>query len=132
MSLKYSTTIIADRLTQLNTDIGVSAQIKIYSGARPANVNTAASGTLLATLTGSATAFGTVAAGVLTANAIASAAAVAAGTAAWFRVFKSDGTTACVDGDIASTGSDLNLNNTSIAIGQNVGITSFAITGQPV
>lgn len=133
MAIKYSSTIIADRLTQLNTDIGASAKLRIYSGTRPANVGAAISGqTMLVELPCNATAFGSVASGQLTASAIASANAAAAGTASWFRIFKSDGTTACVDGDVGMSGSDLNLTNTNIASGQSVSVSSFVITGQPV
>lgn len=132
MALKYSTTIIGDRLTQLNTDIGTSAKLRIYSGTRPANVAAALTGTLLAELICNATAFGTVSSGVLTAGAITSTTGAATGTATHFRLFKSDGTTACVDGDVATSGADLNLTNTSIASGQSVAVSSFAITGAPV
>jgi hypothetical protein len=133
MALKYSTTIIADRLTTLNTDIGTSAKLRIYSGSRPASVNTALGAqVMLAELICNASAFGSVAAGALTAGAIANATAAASGTAAFFRLFKSDGTTACVDGDVGTSGADLNLTSTSITAGQTVGVSSFVITGAPV
>lgn len=128
MALKYSTTARTNRATQLNTDIGTSAILCIYSGTRPANVGTAITGTLLASLTCNASAFGTVSNGVLTANAITSAAASAGGTASHFRLFRSDGTTAVIDGDVGTSGSDLNLDNTSINSGQTVQVNSFAIT----
>ena len=132
MTIRYSTTVITDRLTQLNTDIGINAILRIYSGAQPASVATAATGTLLVSLPCSATAFGAIATGVLTANAITTTAAAGSGTAGWFRVFKADGVTAVVDGAVSTTASDLNLNSTSITATQNVSITSFAITGAPV
>jgi hypothetical protein len=129
MALKYSTTARNNKLGSLNTDIGTSCKIRIYSGSRPANVGTAISGqTLLAELIGNASGFGTTSGGVLTASAISSASASAGGTASFFRIFKSDGTTAVVDGDVGTSGSDLNLNNTSIASGQTVSISSFTIT----
>lgn len=132
MTLRYSTTIIADRLTQLNTDIGINAILRIYTGAQPASVAIAATGTLLVSLPCSGTAFGAVASGALTANAIATTAAAATGTAGYFRLFKADGTTAAVDGSVGTSASDINLNSTSITSGQNVSITSFVITGAPV
>lgn len=134
MAIKYSTSIIANRLASLNTDIGINAVIRIYNGTRPANVNTAVSGqTVLAGLVGNASAFGTVSAGALTANAITGdASADATGTATWFRVFKADGTTACIDGDVSTAGADLNLSSVSITATQPVNVTSFVITGAPV
>ena len=135
MAIKYSAPIIANRLASLNTDIGINAKLRIYSGARPANVGTAIGAqVMLCELACNAAAFGSVAAGALTAGAIANgtAAAGAPTVATWFRVFKADGTTACVDGDVSTTGADLNLTSTSITTGQTVSVSSFVITGAPV
>ena len=130
MAIKYDTTTRNDMLAALNTRIGASARLRIYNGTRPANVGTAiTTQTLLVELTCNATAFAAAAAsGVLTANAISNNTAAATGTASWFRLFQSNGTTAIMDGDVATSGSDLNLNNTSIATGQTVSVTSFTIT----
>ena len=133
MTLRYSAATITDRLTTLNTDIGSSATLNIYTGAQPANVATAATGTLIVSLP-CGSPFGTVGSGALTANAITTTAATGAGTntAGYFRIFKSGGTVAVVDGAISTSGSDLNLNSTSITTSQNVSISSFVITGAPV
>ena len=87
MTTQYSTTHRTNSATQLNTDIGINAKISIYAGVIPANV-AAAVGTLIAQLTGNATAFGAAATGVLTASAITSANATGAGTntASYFRI----------------------------------------------
>jgi hypothetical protein len=133
MAIKYSTSIIANRLTSLNTDIGTSAKLRIYSGSRPTNVNTAIGAqVLLVELICNASAFGTVGTGALTAGAIANGTAGATGTASFFRLFKSDGTTATIDGDVSTSGADLNLSSTSISSTQTVSVSSFVITGQPV
>ena len=80
-------------------------------------------------LTCNASAFAAAASGgVLTANAISNGTAAAAGTASWFRLVKSDGTTPIMDGDVSTSGADLNLNNTSIATGQTVSVTAFTVT----
>ena len=73
-------------MSTLNTDIGINAQIIIYSGAIPANVGTAATGTLLVQYAGNATTFGTATSAVLTASAVANATAAAAGTAGYYRI----------------------------------------------
>jgi hypothetical protein len=57
----------------------------------------------------------------------ADASANATGTATWFRCVDSTGT-CCVDGNVGTSGSDLNLNSTSINSGVQVSVTSFTIT----
>jgi len=103
--------------------------LRIYTATRPANADTAASGTLLAELRMNATAFGASVDGVITANAITQdASADNGGTAAWFRVLKSDGTTALWDGEVGTSGSDLNLNTLTIGAGGTVSVSSLTHT----
>ena len=130
MAIKQTTAVRNAQLDALNTQIGASARLRIYSGTRPANANTAiTTQTMLVELTCNATAFAAAASGgVLTANAISNGTAAATGTASFFRLWQSNGTTAIMDGDVAASGADLNLNNTSIATGQTVSVTAFTIT----
>jgi len=104
--------------------------IQIRSGTQPANANAAASGTLLVTLTFSATAFAPAGAtgGQAAANAIGSANAVATGTASWFRAFKSDGTTAVFDGSVGTATADLILSSVALTTGGNVAVSSLTYT----
>jgi len=104
--------------------------IQIRSGTQPANANTAASGTLLVTLTFAATAFAPAGAtgGQATANAIGSANAVASGTASWFRALKSDGTTAVFDGSVGTSAADLILSTVALTSGGSVSVSSFTYT----
>lgn len=112
----------------LATDIGSGAIIEIRTGAKPATPETAASGTLLATVAVSG-AF-TSSAGVLTAADPASASIVATGTAAHFRV-KTSGGTAKVDGTVTATGGggDMTLNSISLVSGGTVdlGVPSLTV-----
>ena len=130
MALKYSTTLRNAQLDAITTAVGTSGILRIYSGSRPANVAAAITGTLLAELVCNASAFAAAASGgVLTANAISNdSSANASGTASHYRLFQSNGTTAVIDGDVSTSGADLNLDNTSINSGQVVSITSFTIT----
>lgn len=115
-----------------------SGTLKIYTGTQPTDANTAIGAqTLLATLTLSATAFGaSVASGsagskivTATANTITDdSSADATGTAAWFRVLKSNGTSIVFDGSVGTSGCDLNLATTAIVSGADVAVTSFTIT----
>lgn len=115
-----------------------SGTIKIYTGSQPTDANTAVGAqVLLATLTFGATAFAaSVASGsagsrivTATANAITGdTVADATGTAAWFRVLKSDGTTVVFDGSVGASGADLNLATVSIVANDDIEVTSFTIT----
>lgn len=115
-----------------------SGTLKIYTGSQPTDANTAVGAqTLLATLTLSATAFpassasGSAGSKVVTATANTitdDSSADNTGTAAWFRVLKSDGTTAVFDGSVGTSGCDLNLASTSIVAAEDVSVTSFTIT----
>lgn len=104
--------------------------LRIYSGTKPAGPDSALSGnTVLAELTFGNPAFGSATNGVATANSItADSSANATGTASFFRAFASNGTTAVFDGEVGTSGSDLNLNSTSIQSGAEVSITSFTYT----
>src|SRR5689334_19205046 len=110
MALSYSTAIRNAQLDQITTAVGTTAKLRIYSGTRPANVAASITGTLLAELTCNATFAPASSGGVLTLNSITSATAVATGTASHFRLWNSGATTAMVDGDVGTSGSDLNLN----------------------
>ena len=106
-----------------------SGFIQIYTGTQPATPDTGLSGnTLLATLSLSATAFGATSAGVKTANAITSATASATGTATFFRAFKSDDTTAVIDGSVGTSGTDMVLNDVAITTGGTVSCTSWTVS----
>ena len=130
MAIKQTTAVRNAQLDALNSQTGTSAKLRIYNGTRPANANTAiTSQTMLVELTCNATAFAAAASGgVLTANAISNGTAAATGTASWFRLCQSNGTTAIMDGDVSTSGADVNLNNTSIATGQTVSVTAFTVT----
>jgi choline-glycine betaine transporter len=127
MALAYDVSIRNAMLDAITTRAGSSALLRIYDGSRPATGGTAT--TLLAELTCNATFAPSASSGVLTLNSITQdSSANATGTATWFRIVKSDGTTFVLDGSVGTSGSDLNLTTTSIVATQPVSITSFVIT----
>lgn len=129
MALSYSTAIRNAQLDAITTAVGTTAKLRIYSGTRPANVAAAITGTLLAELTCNATFAPSGSGGVLTLNAITSdASADATGTATHFRLWNSAASTAMIDGDVSTSGADLNLNSVSITAAGSVAVTSFTIT----
>lgn len=130
MTISKATALKNAELDAITTFIGNAALLRIYSGTPPANANAALSGnTLLAELTCASPFAAGAASGVLTASAITQdASADATGTATFFRVYKSDGTTVAYQGTVGTSGADLNLNTTSIASGGPVSVSSLTIT----
>lgn len=127
-NLKYSASLKNLQQDALTTKLGASCLIDIMSGTQATNPDTAIGAqVVLATLTGNATFAPGASGGVLTLNSITSGVGTAGaggGTVAtWFRM-KTSGSTAHVDGTVGISGADLNLNNTNIATGQTVAITS--------
>jgi hypothetical protein len=130
MTLGINVTTRNAMLDAITTRAGASALLRIYDGSRPATGGTAT--TLLAQLTCNATFAPGASSGVLTLNAIASATSAAAtGTATWFRIVQSGGSTHVLDGSVstvaAGTG-DLQLDSTSIVLGGTVAISSATVT----
>lgn len=117
-----ATDAVVDRI-----DAGAGAgTLKIYSGTQPADADDAEAGSLLVTITLGDPAYGASAAGSAALSGTPSAAASGTGTAGWFRVEDSTGANV-FDGSVTGTGGggDLELDNTSIASGQTVTITSL-------
>ena len=122
-----------DVLGSTTFDAGTAAMINIYTGAQPADVETAASGTLLAELTMSADAFGAAAdinpgARVTAAAITQDSSANATGTAGYFRCFTQTGGTAICDGTVATSGGDMTVNTTSFTAGATVSCSEFLIS----
>lgn len=131
MAVQLSTTVRNARLDAIETTIGVSAVMKIRTGAAPANCGTADSGTVLATLTLPSDWLAAASGGSKAKSGTwEDASADAAGTAAHFRIYASDGTTVHMQGTVTASGGggDLTLDNTVIASGQQVTITGFTLT----
>jgi hypothetical protein len=130
MALGINVTTRNAMLDAITSRAGASALLRIYDGSRPSTGGTAT--TLLAQLTCNATFAPGASGGVLTLNSIASATSAAAtGTATWFRIVQSNGTTHVLDGSVstvaAGTG-DLQLDSTSIVLGGTVAVSSATIT----
>jgi hypothetical protein len=125
--LKYSNGTRHAQNEGLITYAGSGAIINIYQGTAPANANTAITTQTLLVSCVLAGAFGTDTDGTLTLGTVNNGTAVATGTAGFFRIFKSDGTTVVMDGSVGTTGADLNLDTTAINITQTVNISGGTI-----
>jgi hypothetical protein len=139
MAMQFAVSTRDARLDAIETDIGQSAKLAIYSGAMPADCASDTTGTLLAEFDLAASGdWAAAASGAKSlANLPLSTTGAAAGTAGYFRLFASGqsttpgaGTPCHLQGTVTATGGggDMILDNTSIASGQTVNITSFTIT----
>ena len=130
-------------------DVLKDGKLQIYSGAQPANPDSAASGTLLLEITVSSGAWVAAAFGnglefeddptdgeiEKSASETWSGAAIASGTAGWFR-FVGNATDAGgasttlprIDGSIGVSGADMNISSTTITSGRTYTIDNFVLT----
>ena len=116
------------RLNALNTQLGATSTLKIFSGALPANCGAAdPSGTTLCTITLPATPFAAASGGVMAMTGSWTVSASGTGTAASFRIY--DSSSVCQQqGDVGTSGTAMILNNTSISSGQTVTVSTYSIT----
>jgi len=126
-NLKYSNGTRDAQQQGLITYAGSGSIIRLYDGTQPANANTAISTQTLLVSLPIAGSFGTDSNGTITLGSVTSGTAVASGTAGFFRIVKSDGTTVVMDGSVGTSGADMNLNTTTVASSQTVSITAGTI-----
>ena len=128
MALQFSTTVRNARLDAIETAIGVSAVLKIRTGAAPADCATADSGTVLATLSLPSDWMAAATGGSKAKSGTwQDASADATGTAAHFRLYASDGTTCHAQGTVGTSGADMIVDNTSLAAGQSFTVNTFTL-----
>ena len=129
--MQFADFIRAGMLDALETLIGPSPILRIRTGAAPANLAAASSGTVLATMNLPAD---------FLANAVAGSKAIlgtwqdsaadATGTAGHFEIVNNAGTVRCIQGTVTGTGGGghMEIQNTSIAAGQQITVTAFNLT----
>ena len=131
MAMQYSVAFRGAALDQIETVLGVSAKLRIYSGAVPANTAAAATGTLLADITMASDWAAAASAGSKALSGVPlNTTAAAAGTAGYFRFVDSAGTTTTAQGTVTATGGggDLTFDNPTFTLGQALSITGFTFT----
>lgn len=134
MALKFLNALRDARNNAIETTVGTSPKLRVYSGAQPAAITDAASGTLLAELTLPSDWLGASASGVVSKAGTWTGTATGAGDAGYFRITNSAGSTAYIQGTVTETGGggDAIIDNANIDIGQVVTVNTFAVTdGNP-
>jgi hypothetical protein len=132
--LGFSTTARNALCSSIIESVGDGAFLRIYDGVRPVSVDTAISTQILLCELQFDTPFaGIPNMGVVTSNQIiGDENSNSSGNAVWFRIYRSDGTTAVIDGDVGVNGSDLNLSSTAIQVGLPVHVSSLQFTAPGV
>lgn len=131
MAITLSTAVRNARLDAIETTIGASAILKIRTGAPPATVATASTGTVVATLNLPTDWMANASGGTKALSGTwQDSSADATGTAGHFELCASDGTTVGMRGTVTATGGggDMTVDNTSFASGQSFTVTSFTLT----
>lgn len=135
MTLAYSVAVRNARLDVVETTIGVSAILKIRTGAPPVTCATADSGTVLATANLPSDWMAAASSGSKSKSGTwQDLSADATGVAGHFRIYASDGVTCHMQGTCTITGGggDMILDNTNFAVGQVFTVVNFTLTaGNP-
>lgn len=131
MAFQFSTTSRNSALDAIETNIGTTPILRIRSGSVPANCAASDTGTVLVTMNLPSDWLAAASSGSKSLSGTwEDTSADATGTAGHFRIYDSGDTTCHIQGTVTTTGGggDMTLDNTSIASGQTVDITSFTLT----
>jgi hypothetical protein len=129
--MQLSVTVRNARLESIESTIGTSPKLRLYTGAAPANCAAARSGTLLAELTLPGNWLADASGGTKVLAGTWSGTASNAGTAGHWAIMDAAGTTCHMQGTLSATGGggEMQLDNPVIASGQSISVSTFTITG---
>jgi hypothetical protein len=133
MTISYAATVKNAKLDAIETTIGTAAKLRVYNGSAPANADAALSGnTLLAEGSLPSDYLSNASAGVKSKTGtwtLTGQSGAGAGTAGtFFRIYDSAGTTCLMQGTFGASGTDMTVDNNSIANAQVITVNTFAIT----
>lgn len=130
MAVQLSVDARNARLNAIETTVGTSPKLQIRTGAQAANCAASATGSLLAEITCPSDWMNAASGGTKTLAGSWTVSASGTGTAGHYRLLDSAGTTCHEQGSITATGGggDMTVDNTSIASGQTVTVTSKTLT----
>jgi hypothetical protein len=128
MALQYSTSLRNNQVDQIESTIGGAPKLRILTGSPPSNCASTQAGTLLVEITLPTDWLSAASGGAVSKNGTWSNTASATGTAGYFRIVDSSGTTCHMQGTVGTSSTDMIIDNTSINSGQTVTVTTFSIT----
>jgi len=128
MAHQYSVNVNNARLDAIETTIGGTALMRLYTGAAPANCAATATGGTVATLTLPADWMAGASSGSKAKTGTWSGTATASGTVGYYRILDAAGTNAHIQGSVSTSGAELNFDNNIINNGQVITISTYTIT----
>jgi hypothetical protein len=127
MARQYSTALRTAKQAAIETTVGTSPKLRIYTGSVPANCAAARTGTMLVEMTLPSD-WASQSSGQTTKVGTWSGTAGNTGTAGYYSLMDSAGTTCHEQGTVGTSGTDMIIDNTSIASSQVVTVTGYTIT----
>ncbi len=120
----------------LGTAFDTTGRINVYSGTQPATADTAATGTLLGTLTLSSDSFAAASSGAIAINSVTSdTSADATATAGYVRFYRTGDTAPGSTGNGTTDrrldlliGTDISMDNTSVVTGGTIALSAYTLT----
>ena len=131
MPVQNSTAVRNAMLDAIETTIGTSAKLQIWTGAPPATCAAASTGTKLIEISLASDWAAAASGGTKAFSGVPlSTTALAAGTCGYYRITDSAGTTCHEQGTVTATGGggDMTIDNAALTSGQSVQVTGFTKT----
>jgi hypothetical protein len=130
MAIQLSVGARNDRLDAIEVEVGSDAKLQLWTGTVPADCATTDSGTKLVEMSLPTDWMNAAATGSKTILGSWSGTGITEGDAGYFRIKPTSvsGVNAVIQGTVAASGADMNLDNISIATSQTVTVTEFTLT----
>lgn len=126
--MQYSTAVNNAKLDAIESTIGVSPKLRLYTGAKPATCATAESGTLICEIALPSDWMAAASAASKSKSGTWSGTATAAGVIGHYRIYDNAGTTCHNQGSASDTGTpDMTIDNATVANAQSVIVQTFTI-----
>lgn len=130
-TLQYSIIVRTNKMAQIETTVGTAPLLELRTGALPANCAAARTGTLLAQAALPSDWLAAAASGAVSKTGTWQVTGLAAGTIGYFSILRSGSPNECdIQGDVTVTsgGGAMEVDNTSIGVGQVVTVNTFTLT----
>lgn len=130
MAVQRSDAVRSAMLDAIETTIGTSPKLRILTGSPPANCAASQTGTLIVEIPLPSDWAAAASAGVKTWNAVTGVAATTGGTAGYYRIVDTAGTTCHEQGTCSATGGggDIFIDPVIVPLSQVVNVPSWSVT----